>query len=256
MTDLAKSGIVRLKTDFGVTLDSIDDIDVVDTILRLANKTIDAGMAWQSRAILRPCIRIGNLELRRIAIGAQEFLEQVAEWYPQDERLQNLSLVFCMANRDNPELIWGFDNPRKWRKMIRQWNRKINVDYYELLEALIDFQEKDDRGLEVIGQKQKPASADLAVPDDRTGAYGPVIEILCHEYGEDPETWIWRKPIEEVELLLDAYAERQEAGRRRGRKPDGSPRAVAPDPNRPHVQWMRRFQMYIDQVGRERQEAA
>jgi len=252
MTELAKSGFRRLRDEFGVTLDPENDLDVIENVIRLADKVIASGHDWHSRAILKPAVRVGNLVLRRMPIGAQEFMKQVNAWFPDDDYTQNLSLAFCMSNQESPSLVWGFDDPKSWKKMIRKWSRGIEASYIDLLEAICDFQDRHESDLGRLGKKQLARSEALAPPSDSAGNWGPIIEILVHEYGKDPETWIWKTPFEEIELLLDSYVERMEEAARGSRKADGSKRAVAPDPDRPRIIWMRRFQMYVDQVGRER----
>ena len=78
--------------------------------------------------------------------------------------------------------------------------------------------------------------------------YGGVVEIMCHEFGKDPEYWVWRAPIHETELLLQGFLERQDA---KARSIPGK-KAKAPSTSRTYIRALYYFNEYIDTIGRER----
>jgi len=255
--DLAKSGFVRLRNEYGVRLDPVEDLAVIDNIIHLAEKVDTAGNAWRTRHLLNPAVTIGDITLRHLSLGAQSFFrDRVAEWFPGDDFIQNLSLAYCMAHTGTPMALWRFnEDPAGWKKAVKKWARTIGVDYLSLLDALALFEDREEERMEAILKKRKGTKADegLLFPA-RSYDYGALLEILCNEYGRTPEEWLWQTSIDEVEMLFTALRERKEAEARAGRKPSGGMRAVAPDPDSSHIQWLGRFLDYVREVGEARQE--
>jgi len=260
MDELAQSGIRRLRDEFGVCLDPVEDLAVIRNIVDLADKVVSAGTDWQTRALLNPAIRVGGVVLKRVSIGAQEFLAHcVSPWFDDNPYILNLSLAFCMAHRGEPGMIWGYADagPKAWEKAVRRWSRALAVDYDTLLTALVAFQETAEDNLAALVPDPITRPTSAPSPESSVSKWGPLVEMLCHEYGKTPEAWVWETAMEDVELLIERAIARKDEERRiaaqsAAKAGKGGKRAFASDPDSPKAIWLRRFTLYVEQVGKER----
>lgn len=256
MNELARSGIRQLHTDHGVDLDAAADLGVILHIVHLARRVNTAGRELLTEAILNPARLVGNVTLRRPSIGIQSFLQdKIREWYADDDTMMNLSFAYCLAHAAEPEKVWAINNPAKWRKIIKAWQKGLECRLDELMLAIGEFNELEHRAAKYQIQRQKEtAEAEDAEPEAKglKGAQnprnlGPMIEILVHEYGHDGEYWVWRSPEGETEAMIQGFLDRQDQAQR-----GESKKAVAPNPNRDYIRNLREFKLFIRGLGEKR----
>lgn len=252
MNPLLRSAIRELQVEHGIRLDPLDDMDILLRLKVLADAVIGVQRDNRSEAILRPVLRVGNSEFRRLSIGAIEFLNtEVAAWYPQTSDWTAMSYAFCHCHQHNPTMIWGYEGrKRAWEKAIKTWQRSISMTWADLVAAVLSFQkavaELDALLAEILG----PPKPD---PDTKpkSESYGPIIDAMASQYSFTPppgmtaaEYWIWRVPADEVELLVDSFLNRMEADDKKKRKPG----TFATDPDKLYVRAHFAMRKYMDEI--------
>jgi hypothetical protein len=256
MNPLAKSVLRELKRD-GIVLDPVDDLHHISAILSLADRALRVQTELHTKALLYPSKRVGSLVLRRLSIGVNDFLrEEVDHWFDPDTEDAVLSWAYCYANGHKPDPIFeSRGNLDAWKKVLRDWRKSLDVSMIELIAAIQDFQLTDELTLKElqaeIEARQKVQEDDPASYGKNHGTLGPVLDRLIAEYGKDVHSWIWETPAEEVELLIDAFMERDEADRIRN-APAG--KAVAGDPDGVFRRTFRKIRLYVELIKREKAE--
>lgn len=256
MNPLARSSIRELASG-GVRLDPVEDLHHIARILELADRALRVQKELNTLALLRPARAVGNIVLRRLSIGAQNFLQdEVGEWFEEDSEDAVLSWAFCYAHAADPAEIWTHQGDRAgWKARLRAWKKTLDVSIVELIAAINDFQLTDEETAEALRDALEAGKAGKRRVDDEdtvakgSGTLGPVLDRLIAEYGKDAEAWIWRTPAEEVELLIDAFLERDEADRIRN-APKG--KGVARDPDGVFRRTFRRLRLYMEEIRKEK----
>ncbi len=221
MNPLLRSAIRELRDSHGITLDPLEDLEHIMTLAKLADGVMRVQRDLTTEAILRPTIRAGGTNLYRLSIGAADFLrEQVCEWFSEDSRFYILSFGFCHAHVIQPAEIWAYRSDRTgWKKRLTEWAKTLDCSWTELGHAIGEFQTE----AETLDKLLIELKLERPVPEDRkkednagSGNMGPLVEILSHEYPAivpegmtQAEFWIWRVPMEEIELLTNAYLDRK-----------------------------------------------
>lgn len=234
MNRALKSALIQLRGD-GVELDPVADLEHILILDKLSRKMMDPP-AGNDSALIRPVLRVGNLSLRHLSLGAQRFLSDVvAEWFPDDSRVQDMAYIFCMCHE--PEELWQLQRDRNgFLAAIRAWEKTISASTRELVEMVkkflaeaADATELDSklmltsgdyrRALGVLGQlrpipeayRMECEAALIGMDVENHGSYGPLIELLCKEYGHDGDHWLWRVSSREINLLMTQRNELKEA---------------------------------------------
>lgn len=244
MNPLVKSALLELQND-GIILDPIVDFDHLLALAKLAD-SVTTHMPIGEACLLRPTLQIGNVTLRHLSLGAQRFMIDVVagKWWPHDTSRQNIAYAYCMAHADRPELLWQHQaNKMSFIWAVLKWECSINVSWTELQAAIEQFQRE---GQQDQTPDTPPAAGDYraamatlarlrAIPEtyradceaaiaaleidenNAPGAYGPMIELLCREYGHDPEYWMWRISARDRSVIIAAFSERKDAEARAAR---------------------------------------
>jgi len=267
MNPLARSAIVRLKTEFGVTLDPIEDLHHILTIADLADRVLRVQVDHESEAVLHPELNVGNLTFRRLSIGAKQFLhDRVLEWFDPESFLCQMSFAYCYAHAKTPSEMWGYsEDKRGWKRAVQKWVKTVDASEREIVSAVDAFQEhvsEIDALVDKLnaGDRADADADDIPEPRKGSGSLGPMFGVLCSEYGTptspettSPEYWAWKVPEEEVSLLLRAYYDRRDEEIRSRRR--GKGHAVASDPDDTMIRADRALKKYIRQIADERKEA-
>jgi hypothetical protein len=256
MNPLLRSAIRELKTEHGVTLDALGDLHHILRLKELADAVIRIQKDLRSEGLLHPVRKVGSATFRRLSVGALDFLnDEVASWYGTDSVKMAMSFAFCHAHAERPGLIWeSRGQKRNWEKRIRKWRRSLGVSMPELLATLDDFQTELE-SLDIILEEE--AAKPQADSKPHSESFGPLIDLLASQYPVTPpdgmtigEWWIWRVPAEEIDLLVDAFLERQEAEQRRARKPG---QAFATDPDKTFIRAHHALRVYMDAIVQEKE---
>jgi hypothetical protein len=234
MNKALKSALIELKSE-GVTLDPIADLDHILVLDRLARQMMAPPSAGEA-ALFSPAITVGNVTLRRLSLGARVWLaEVVAEWYANEPRQSDLAHLYAMAHSDRPETLWAVQHDRAaMDRAIAAWSRTVTASMNAMIDAAARLHatrgepDASTRGPgdyraalgilhrwrplpEVYRLEAEAALTALALDKDETDiGWGRIIEGLVDEYGGTAEDWAWRRPEDELVLLLANRRERMD----------------------------------------------
>lgn len=235
MNRALKSALIELRSD-GVNLDPVTDLEHILTLDRLSRKISEPATGNDS-ALLRPVLRVGNVNLWHLSLGAQRFLSDVVmEWIPNDTRQQDLAYMYCMCH--DPEELWVVQHDRAaFLANVNEWTKGINVAMPVLSDAVSAFlahapdgDQATPKAMTTPGDYRRAMSTLgrlLPLPaqyrdeceaalvgletESESGSYGPLIEALCRDYGHDADHWLWRVSSREIGMLMAARNEKMEA---------------------------------------------
>ena len=158
-------------------------------------------------------VYIHGVALRPLSLGAYTWLDKRAlKWFPADKRpfWSNVAVAYAMAYSRNPLHLRKLRDKATCKSALKAWIRKCGCTYAELLD-----------GIQRVLVRQAAEVDDSK--DSKAPEYGPVIALLCSEYGGTPDHWLWKVSTDQVGALLDEYAaklRREEAATNRsGHKP-------------------------------------
>lgn len=217
----------------GVVFDIPADLPALNRLATLADRVEGRGFPDASAALLAPTVRVGNVTLHRLTIGAECFLrESVLPWFEDEsERLFDLATAFVFAHANAPDVLATFAGDRAgFLLALRKWARTVKATPVQLVAALDAFVAME-RQISLGGEAGEPGPAQ----------YGPLIECLCREYGHDARHWLWVATIAEVDTILGARMARavQDA------QAQGPIKGVAPDPDRPDLRALRELRAAV-----------
>lgn len=237
MNRTLKSALIELRGD-GVELDPISDLEHILTLDRLSRNISSIKKMPGDDAILAPVLRVGNITLRHLSLGARRFmLDVVAGWFPNDIQTQDLAYAYCMAVGHEPERLWAIQHSRReFKSAITQWEKTVGTPIRELKAAIVEFVNTPDPtdtprepGLgdykraaatlqrlvkmpqEYADQVSMAITAMETEQDNAGEPVAPYIEALIQEYGHDAEYWTWRISERELDAIMAARRERKDA---------------------------------------------
>ena len=198
LTKLTRDAVARLQGETGhaLCLDDYDDIAALDSV---AQKIVDPDDS-DELALLGFPVRVGPAWLYPMTLGNSLWLEQRAEaWFRGLPLYDDLALAFALAHGRTPFALWQLTDRRSAMRAIKRWRRGLGCTYQELIRAV---------------KRVLPPSDDEAVgPDDKANRtqYGPILALVCREYGNTPEHWMWDEPVTRVQALVEQYRARMDA---------------------------------------------
>ena len=259
MNPLTRSAIRELRDVHGIELDPVDDLSIILDISRLADEVLDVERDLQTEAILRPVVSVGNIELRRISVGALTFLrDEVSKWFAMESEDMILSFAYCHANGHDPAKIWGAaGNPSLWKKRVKDWVKTCGAPEVELLGAIESFQARISEADKILEKAKslRPARPDSDDEDESgSGSLRLIFTSLVSRFGQTVEYWAWRAPTEELEMMIDALITEQEREAKSAARAKGGP-PVPSDPNGTRFRKHRALRIYMDKVIAEKKGA-
>jgi len=213
---LARDTVEKLLAETGHTL-SVGDFGHIHTLHVLAErvshpyKAADIDLVEMPRAV-------GGVLLHPLTLGAWQWLEQYAWPSLQGSWLVDVAVPYAMSMANQPHLLREDSSPRKLRRSLRAFLRGLNCT------ASVLMREVDS----MLGPQARAESG------GEPTKYGPVIALLCKEYGETPEYWAWSASAALVRSLLDAHVQGIEAEMKLAQKAaaQNGQRVNAPPPSK------------------------
>lgn len=229
MNELVSTSVRMLQAE-GVALRLPDDLADLIELNRLADLVTQATPSSEYLAAVEPELQIGGVTLRRLSLGAVEFMENhVAEWFGEDPDDYLRSLVYCMAEGRDPAALFAYTTATSWRKAVRRWCRQVSVSLPELQAAIARF------------QRAEKTDDQAAVKSDK----GWLLETLLATYGGTVEQWVWKTSLEEIALLVDRLRERRNE---EARREAGASGGHASDPELKSMRALYRFRTFEEQL--------
>ena len=237
MTMATKMDLKSLKEATGhvLVVEDFDDIEKLDAI----NRRIAEGEDCAESIAARHAVRVGNILLEKPRIGAIEWFEAHAEWFADDAALCDCAFVFAGQAR-HPRTLWALTDKNRARRAVRRFMRALSCTSEELQEgfarlfgvnasAVTITQAPDPKEVEkscatianaakmnheATYNAIKSEAARLEKVGNETPNYGPLVAMLCREFGGDPEKWRWDMPMHIVESCRKDFEARVDAQER------------------------------------------
>lgn len=196
----------------GATVDILEDWPDLCRLNRLAEAIEHPPFEARLTHLLAPIQLDERTALRRLTFAAEEWLIEHAEWF--DER-DVFPLAFAMAHP--PERLFRWPTRREARRDVRAWAQSLRCPVAALQEAVE----------ELLPKSRKDEAAPTQKEEER--GLGPILGLLCREYRNDPDYWMFEAPAELAQALFDSeFRPRAIAENREARSIGG--KVKAPDP--------------------------
>ncbi len=248
LTKATEMDVENLLTETGHAL-SVSD---VSDILRLdaVNRRIADGEDCPESIKPTRAVRAGNILLQKPCIGAVEWYEAHAEWFADNAALSDCAFVFASVAK-HPRTLWGLTDRKKARRAVRRFMRGLSCTLEDLQAAFVRLY---GAGVDAVEITDAPSEEEVAIAVDTIcntaqmnheatynaikneaqrlagigkveADYGPLISMLCKEYGGEPMTWKWQTPMHIVDACRKDFEARVDAQERELAKVDGASKA-------------------------------
>jgi hypothetical protein len=223
----------------GVTFSIPADLPALKRLEGLAAQVSGRGFPDASGALLSPTLRVGNVTLYRLTLGAEAFLrDEVLPWLEDESaRWFDLATGFVFAHANHPQALALFAGKKaEFIRHLRAWERTLDVTAQQLGAAVDTFMAAEREAVRWAAE-----DSDEESEVGKAAGYGPMLEVLVREYGQTSHYWLWVAPMAEVDSLLGARMARavQDIQARQPVKGE------APDPNRPDLRALREFRKAV-----------
>ena len=193
--DMTKRSMQKLskETNHQITIDDFEDIFALNLI---ADKVLTPHVGSDDMAILNIPIKCGNAYLSRPKLGAALWVkERLCDWFSDEPDMIDIGSVYCLSMGDNPQKLWEIETKKECRKILRKWWRGLTCTDDELQSTLesLSCNNVDDE------KKSDPCG------------YGPIISLMCREYGNTAEYWMWEASPELINTHIADYIKRNES---------------------------------------------
>jgi len=230
-------------TNHVLVVEDFDDILKLDAI----NRRIAAGEDCAESIAAKRAVRVGNILLQRPCIGAVEWYEAHAEWFADNAALSDCAFVFaCVAK--HPRTLWGLTDKKRARQAVKRFMRGLSCTIEDLQEAFVRLfgsvvdavnitdapdAEEIERSVAAIANASqmnhevtfnaiKAEAARLSQVSEELPDYGPLVAMLCREFGGDVDAWRWRTPMHIVDACRKDFEARVDAQERELAKVGGA----------------------------------
>lgn len=233
-------------TNHALVVEDFDDIQKLDAI----NRRIAVGEDCAESIAPKRAVRVGNVLLKRPCIGAVEWYEAHFDWFADDAALSDCAFVFACVSK-HPRNLWALTDKKRARQAVKRFMRRLSCSLDELQEAFKRLfgsvevqatitQAPDEKEVEmsvaVIANASemnheatynaiRNEAERLAKVGKEQADYGPLIAMLCREFGGDPEGWKWRTPMHIVDACRKDFEARMDAQEKELAKIEGASKA-------------------------------
>ena len=230
------------ETGHALSVNDLGDILRLDAV----NKRIADGEGCPESIAAKRAVRVGNVLLKKPCIGAVEWYEAHAEWFADNAALSDCAFVFASAAK-HPRTLWGLTDRKRARRAVRRFMRGLSCTIEELQEGFVQLYGADVDAVEITDapdaaevEKAVAAIANasqmnheatynairheaerLAGAGKEAPNYGPLVAMLCKEYGGTPNEWRWKTPMDVVEACRKDFEARMDAQERELAKAGG-----------------------------------
>ena len=180
--------VQKLLDETGHTL-SLEDIDDILTLDELSKRV--TGESGEYANIYRWPIRVGSMLLRPLTLSKITWYNQRAkEWFDDDPETQVTLLGFLLSVENDESYLWSLADKESAMNTINEWQRNADATVDELRVAIMSIIDVDDHS----GNVEAKSNGD-----------GPLIGLLCRQYGKDPHYWMHEESITVIRCLIDDH---------------------------------------------------
>jgi hypothetical protein len=237
LTMATKMDLMSLLEETGhvLAVEDFDDIEKLDAI----NRRIAEGEDCAESIAPRRAVRVGNILLQRPSIGALEWYETRAEWFADSAALSDCAFVFASTHK-HPRQLWALTDRKQARRAVKRFMRGLSCTLDDLQAGFTKLfgDVESNPGITVAPERaeveQSVATILNALEMSHEAAYkaiesehgrlskigsekpdyGPLVAMLCREFGGDPERWLWDIPMQIIDSCRKDFENRVAAQER------------------------------------------
>lgn len=177
------------ETGYALQLDDLSDIIELND---LAKRVTGPDGAYDD--IYNWPIKCANLLLRPLSLGKLSWYNNRAlAWFDDDTETLSTVLAFLMSIENTEQAIWDLSSPEQAKEAIETWEQTVEASPVQLAYAV-------DK---VIGKRTSSTQK-----GDLADNYGPMISLLCREYGETPRYWMYEADLAVINAMMADYTNR------------------------------------------------
>lgn len=172
---------------------TVDDLPDLARLDRLAHQATDP--ASVKHDVFDWPVRVGGVELYRLTLGAIGWLEDVvAPAMGGQDSVTDLAVAYAMAHGHAPAVLALYITEAAIAAELRRFRRGLTCTPEQLSAAVASLLPYND--------------ATVGGDDSK---YGEIIGLLCREYGQTPEHWLWGVSFEVCQALLSSLVAAKQA---------------------------------------------
>ena len=180
------------ETGHELTLDDIPSVLELDDLSHLVTGTRGA-----IAGMYRWPVKCGKLLLRPLTLGKRAWYnDRAREWFADDDETLITLLAFLLSYENSEDYINSLGDAQTAIDTINEWQKTVDCTVEELQAGVSDMINIGD---------------DNGKADNKTSGDGPLIAMLCREYGSSPEYWIHKESINVIRALCDDYTRKMNA---------------------------------------------
>jgi len=181
--------VQKLLYDSGHVL-NLDDLSDIIELNDLANRVTGDTGAYAS--IHKWPVKCGKLLLRPLTVGKLAWYNQRGLiWFDDDIQTLSTVLAFLLSVDNDESFVWGLEDAETAKATIEAWEKEVDVTPAELGAAVDSV---------VNSYSSRSGDEDKVDRGD-----GPLIALLCREYGNTPQHWMYRESINVIRALVDEH---------------------------------------------------
>jgi hypothetical protein len=233
LNPLVKKKLEKLKAQNpAAAVEVLRDWDALQRLNDLAYKITEPGDRSEVEGWANVGVKVSNVTLHELSLGAYMWAtERAAVWFQKRPFWQDIAIAYAMAYSRRPAHLRRITSRSECKAALKLWLRSCGATYNELMSAIKS----------ICGDAEETEQSDEAKTEN--DSYGPVVALLCREYGATPEYWIWNANLTQVRGLLLEYDAKIRAEAQAMRKANGSQASVAPNPADPYIKACRALQV-------------
>lgn len=144
-------------------------------------------------SLLNMPVMCGCYQLMEPSIGALDWYnENIIKWFPDDILMLDCALAMIMAKGKFPRSLWDIPDKKSAKREIKRFRRSLGLTHIEVREAI----------KKVLPDQKEEAS------DEKSADTGKLVAMLCREYGNSPEYWLWEAPVSTIHIMVKDFSDR------------------------------------------------
>lgn len=188
--------VQALLDETGHALDLSDFSDIVE-LDELANRV--TGAAGDYAELYSWPVKCGNLVLRPFSLGKLAWYnDRAVKWFEDDAQTSATVMAFLLSVENDEQFLWNLDSPERARETIEAWERDVCATPIEIA-AAVD---------KVMSVNQASHGGD---DGDKQNDHGPLVALLCREYGNTPGHWMYECGINIIHAMVNDHVHRMNA---------------------------------------------
>jgi hypothetical protein len=171
---------------------TLDDIPAILELNEVANRI--TGESGEYADIHAWPVKCGGTLLKPLTVGKLAWYNKRGlQWFADDAQTITTLLAFILAAENDESSLWQYADAESAKAAIDEWEKTIDATPAQIVSAI----------------ESLTAPLRSTEPDgENTHGDGPLISLLCREYGNTPDYWLYRASINVIRALIEDHNRR------------------------------------------------